>query len=355
MTSSVPRSGPSDFRRELSTRQLCWRRKSSVDQRTFARTVRGQEHFLDLAFPPESWRDNLWPGVRAEVDRQLRRGIQVHQWKNHLLSSWAACSNLYLPFDNAEGLELLAGFLRRDVAPALARIDRVELEYAAEESDALHPSKLLGEAGGRRGSGQTSPDLAFLGELESGEAMALLVESKLTERNFYPCSHLKPTNPNLEPERCKRIADVVRSPGTMCHQNQSAPVGMGRRYWTILQEAANVAALDGLPHCPALHTGYQLLRQQALAEGFAASGRFGLVVSAVAYDARNAELISSLAESGVPDFRSGWGGLFRGKSHFRTWTHQAWVGWVREHGRSGQWGAWLKYVEERYGYGKEPQ
>ena len=354
----VPRTDPKNFRQELAARQLEWRRRQGpeVNQEPLVYTVRDRNRSLELAFPRDHWKDNLWPGVRTEVERQLRRDIKAHKWKNHLLSSWAACSNLYLPFStDVDGRALLTGFLRSEVTPGLARILRVELEYAVEESDDLHPSKLLGESGGGRGSGQTSPDLAFLGELESGGPAILLVESKLTEHSFYPCSHLKARNPNPEPQRCHRMGEVVRSPETMCHQNQSAPRGMGRRYWTVLQKAANVALLEGLPHCPALHAGYQLLRQHALAEGYAASGRFDLVISAVAYDERNDELISSLEGSGIPDFRSDWGGLFRGRSNFRSWTHQAWVRWVREHCDRDRWSEWLKYVAERYGYGRAPQ
>lgn len=60
---------------------------------------------------------------------------------------------------SAEGRELLAGFLGEVVASEIRTVDALYLEYA-EEGD-LCPTVLLGEPGGQRGSGQTSPDLAF--------------------------------------------------------------------------------------------------------------------------------------------------------------------------------------------------
>jgi len=86
--------------------------------------------------------------------------IQAHTGKHNLKSSWVLCANLYFPFGASEnGRGLLAGFLRKHVSGKISSVDSLHLEYAAEGE--LHPSTLLGESGGQRGSGQTSPDLAF--------------------------------------------------------------------------------------------------------------------------------------------------------------------------------------------------
>ena len=97
---------------------------------------------------------------------------------------------------------------------------------------------------------------------------------------------------------------------------------------------------------------HQLLRQQALADGIAASGRYNLVVSRVAYDSRNEALIGCLREMGVDDFSTGWGPLFAGRASFATFMHQQWVTWVRQHDLNGRWAGWLAYVSERYGYSR---
>ena len=101
--------------------------------------------------------------------------------------------------------------------------------------------------------------------------------------------------------------------------------------------------------CPAASGGYQLFRQQALAEGIAASGKYELVVSCVAMDERNEDLRTCLASTGIPDIRQ-WGKLFKGKASFAVFTHQEWVRWVAAHGDRDQWGEWLRYVDERYGF-----
>ena len=109
-------------------------------------------------------------------------------------------------------------------------------------------------------------------------------------------------------------------------------------------------ALTSLPHCPAMRHGYQLFRQQALAEGTAQSGRYDLVVSAVAVDGRNDALDAALSRSGIDGLKR-WGTVFKGSAQFAVFTHQQWVGWVQEHDTEGKWSDWLSYVRSRYGLG----
>lgn len=70
------------------------------------------------------------------------------------------------------------------------------------------------------------------------------------------------------------------------------------------------------------------------------------MVSAVAYDARNERLINCLRTTGLDDFRE-WGSLFRGKSAFKTFTHQEWFQWVKDN-HKGKWEGWIDYVDRRY-------
>ena len=99
-----------------------------------------------------------------------------------------------------------------------------------------------------------------------------------------------------------------------------------------------------------LGAGYQLLRQQALAEGCAQSGRYGRVASCVAYDARNRTLIGCLRDQGITDFRTGWGPLFQGLAPFVSFSHQEWVAWVAANDHAGMWQEWLAYVTVRYDF-----
>ena len=135
---------------------------------------------------------------------------------------------------------------------------------------------------------------------------------------------------------------LLADPGR-CHQ-----ASWGRQYWERLYDAIDAGAFAGLPCCPASRAGYQLLRQQALAEALAHTGRYGFVVSAVALDARNVGLARSLKSSGLPDVRD-WGRLFRGRASFAVFTHQDWVTWVRARDPEGSWRAWAGWIAERYG------
>lgn len=92
------------------------------------------------------------------------------------------------------------------------------------------------------------------------------------------------------------------------------------------------------------------MRQHALAEGIASSGKYDLVVSCLPLDERNEPLQRCPRSTGLEDVRK-WGDLFPGKAEFKTFSHQQWVSWVREHDGDGEWAGWLKYVEARYEYG----
>ena len=105
--------------------------------------------------------------------------------------------------------------------------------------------------------------------------------------------------------------------------------------------------LAAMPCCPAARRGYQLFRQTALAEGIARSGKYDLTVSAVALDERNEGLNRCLRKLGLSDLR-GWETVFRGRAMFAVFTHQQWVGWVREHDREGRWREWQCWIRDRY-------
>ncbi len=73
----------------------------------------------------------------------------------------------------------------------------------------------------------------------------------------------------------------------------------------------NIEAFSKLTCCPAAEAGYQRLRQQALTQGIANSGKYGCVVSCVAMDFRNEKLLTCLKSTGIADVRD-WGKLFIG-------------------------------------------
>ncbi len=338
-----------NFDQWMNRHQIEWR-KANV---TSKESGRWQGRQYPWILPAVSWEEGLWPGIRTGSDNSLpaylrTKAVQKHGGVHNLKSSWVLCANLYFPFrGTTDGKALFASFLKNRVGTEIDSLEEIELEYAEDKHSALHPSRLLGEEGGTRGANQTSPDL---GLLVNGGRGLVLVENKLTEKSFYECSAWRHKgssrrNGNPDPDRCKRPAEVVKDHANQCHQ-----AAWGRRYWEHLVTVVDEEVLARLPHCPAMRHGYQLFRQQALAEGTAQSGQYDLVVSALAVDERNDELDVALKRSGIDGLRQ-WGRLFKGRAQFAVFTHQQWVGWVQEHDTDGRWSDWLSYVHSRYGLG----
>jgi hypothetical protein len=298
--------------------------------------------------PKRIWEESLWEGIRQGLPVYLKqKRVQPHTGVNNLLSSWVQCANLYFPIRSNQTLKtLMAEFLRQKVSDQIIEIEEVELEFAFDAKDELNPSTLLGETDGSRGANQTSPDVAFLVKTKDGQGI-VLTECKYTEKSFYKCSALttkgssrREGNPN--PKRCFELASKANYKKT-CHQTV-----WGRKYWDHLNLSSKGKQI--LIHCPAANGGYQLFRQQALAEGIMQSGKFSLVATSVAFDSRNDTLKNSLKRTGIADFQTDWGNIFDGKATFKTWTHQEWVQFVRANQQNGQFNHWLGYLEGRYGY-----
>lgn len=338
------------FAEEMRVSQIRWRRAHLSNQIPGRQNGREYDHIL----PWDEWELNVWPGMAKTAGMTLpdylnEQRIRKHTGSHNLLSSWVLTANLYFPFRGPQGRRLLAGFLHDTLAQEVRDVSGLELEYESPDP-ALTPMRLLGETDGSRGAGQTSPDVAFEVDTLHGPGV-ILVESKFTEHNFYPCSGRKKNpsgrTPNPDPSRCLDAAAVASHPDKLCH----LPT-WGRRYWNHLAPVSHMPSMRALKSCPAAFGAYQLFRQQALAEGLATSGRYSLVVSAVAFDARNSRLMTSSARtSGIQEIRSDWAGLFNGRARFAVFTHQDWVSWVEEHSPR-PWHDWLKYMRERYGLGE---
>ena len=340
-----PRSARS-FDRQMNRAQTVWRETNVATREQGLQNGKRRPWIL----PKDHWREGLWPGIRPGSEPDLEKylgdaAVQKHQGVHNLKSSWVVCANLY--FAHSADTEILAGFLARSVDPRIARVHAVELEWAEEPP--LDPASLLGEPDGRRGAGQTSPDVAFLVELTDGGRGLVMTEVKFTEHSFYGCAGRKRENGNLRPERCLSARNILEDPAGHCHLvNWAKGRRRNRRYWEHLPFTE--AAKERLRSCPAATSGYQLLRQHALAEAIAKSGTYDLVYSAFAYDARNDVLLGSMRTAGVPDITRDWGDLFDGRARSASFSHQQWVDWVRENDHGDRWSDWIDWVTERYGY-----
>ncbi|MDD5510357.1 MAG: hypothetical protein PHI12_06090 [Dehalococcoidales bacterium] len=309
----------------------------------------------DYILPANQWLLGIWEPVRDSLDDYLVSDeVQANEGKHNLKSSWVQCANLFFPFRYDPHMRyMLRSFLKRELNLDISTIDAVELEYAAPGR--LAPKHLLNERG-KRGSGQTSPDIAILFSCVDGSSGIYLIENKYTEHHFYGCSAAKKTiskehlqqglKPNPDSTRCRNVKGLVDNPSGYCHQ-----IAWGRKYWSILADSIEKDAWRSLPYCPAFRDGYQLLRQQALAQGIAESGLFEYVYSGVTFDERNTELVQCLSDLGRSDFTTDWPKLFNDNSkvRFHSFTHQDFVSWISR-SRSTYIREWSKYVKERYDY-----
>lgn len=339
------------FDKQAESYQIYWRKKYNLAKGKWGwQNGVQREHIL----PASRWLLGVWQPIRNPLDEYVRvSGIQPNTGKHNLKSSWTQCANLFFLFRYYPDMKrIFAGFLSQQLDLRVTDIEALEFEYAAPGN--LEPRRLLGEVGGMRGSMQTSPDVAVLFGCEDGKSGIYLIENKYIEHSFYNCSGAEKTQskmhskrglpPNDYPERCLDVVGVFRNPEKMCQQE-----AWHRKYWSILGDTVNEQFLNTCGHCPALTGGYQLFRQQALAQGIVESGLFDYVVSGVAYDCRNDALISCLRKVAMSNFVDDWPQLFNTSVKFHCFTHQDLVSYVKQSTNSTAM-KWAKYVTERYGY-----
>lgn len=339
------------FNEEAEQYQNQWRNKN-IDPEVPLGSQKGVRYFHIL--PAEQWELGLWEPIRKPITDYISvSGIQSNRGKNNLKSSWSQCANLFFPFRCCNGMaDMLVSFLERQLNLGITSVELIEFEYAAPGN--LEPKRLLGETGGKRGSRQTSPDLAVLFGCNNGRSGIYLIENKYTEHNFYNCSGAENLSVerqsefsqpiNLNPKRCLNYMRVLSNPDAECQQ-----ILWQRKYWKLLKEHINISMVRPDIHCPALNGGYQLFRQQALAQGIANAGIFDHVVSGVAYDSRNTALINCLKSIGIDSFATGWEELFNTNVVSHCFTHQDYVSWIKR-SKNLDIQNWAKYVTERYNY-----
>jgi hypothetical protein len=329
-----------DFRNEQIQLQLSWRKKQNISKENGSQNGKVR----DWIIPRAEWKKTIWTELEDSLDNYLiKENVQHHTGVHNLLSSWILCSNLYFgTYVDDNFKELFRQFLEIKLETNIDKINEIYLEFALEGD--LNPDNLLGEPNGKRGSGQTSPDVA-VSYTTDGKKNLILIECKYTEHSFYNCSgRKKKTNsgllPNPNPERCL-IKETITDFSNNCHQ-----IIWGRKYWDYLEISKYGENI--LTKCPSSIGGYQLVRQQALAEGIQRSGQFNKVFSCVAYDGRNEHLMSSMTLTGIASIKENFKKLFNLKSDFIIWEHQEWVKYVKNNGKGKFEEEWVKYINERY-------
>jgi hypothetical protein len=337
-----------NFSDDQKKEMVKWRKTNIASDKNGFQNGKDYDHIIPKTGINAHFQDVLHKSIAKILPIYLKEnGIHPHTGTHNLVSSWVLAANLYFPIRNNKVLQnLMVEFLKKKVSDQITELTNIELEFAFPQNNPSHPSQLLGESDGSRGSGQTSPDVAFLVKTKQGKGL-VLTECKYTEHSFYGCSARKIDKQknrinNPYPGRCiQKINDCDYK--SVCHQTI-----WGRKYLSLINFSEFGKTI--LKRCPAATAGYQLLRQQALAEGIAQSGQYSLVASSVAFDNRNVDLRHCLNTTGITDFQTEWAGIFDGMAIFKTWTHQEWVQFVRDNQSNGEHNDWLGYMEARYGY-----
>lgn len=223
----------------------------------------------------------------------------------------------------------------------MSEIASFDLEFA--DPPPYDQGTLLGETGGRRGAGMTSPDVGIRHRDRDGSRGVVLIEVKYTETGFGTCSEYRRLAGSQDRARCLDLGALVAGMED-CPYRAS-----GRRYIEAIRDAmrATDAALPDV--CPAASGAYQILRQQALAESLVAEGAYQHATSVVAYPVRNHELTTALNRISSGEFTlQQWGTLFGGGSTFSSFLHEHFVDFIE--GLDGPlWTRrWLQYTRERY-------
>jgi hypothetical protein len=319
-----------EFRKEQEDLQIKWRE----NQNNISKELGSQK---DKKFPyivlKEEWLETVWDDLRCYLSSYLKAEKRPrHSGSHNLLSSWILCSNLYFGTrNNSNQRELFKNFLENKLGIKIDKIDDIHLEFVLPGK--LSPKKLLGEPGR---TGQTTPDLAI--EFTSYEKKGLiLVESKYTEHNFYVCS-AKKEGENWKECIKKELMNKIKK----CFIQEE----WNRKYWEYL-DISNYG-LNKLKCCPAFTGGYQIVRQQALAEGILKSKEYENVWSCIAYDGRNENLMKCMKRIGINSIEDEWEKIFNLKTKFSIWKHQEWVEYVEKNGKGLFEKKWVKYIKDRY-------
>jgi hypothetical protein len=219
--------------------------------------------------------------------------------------------------------------LQNKIKIKIDSIKEIHLEFKLPGN--LSPKTLLGEPGG---TGQTTPDLAI--EFNSnGKESLILVECKYTEHNFYYCPARRKNKESYK--ICLNNKIFTKK----CFLNKR-----GRKYWEYVH--ISEYGLKEMKYCPAYVGGYQIFRQQALAEGIKKKGNYENVWSCIAYDGRNESIVKRMKRVGIDLIKNEWENLFELKTKFSTWEHQEWINFVRINCSESE-KDWLNYILERYG------
>ena len=206
------------------------------------------------------WKDGIYPEYRRLLESAiLNDPIALDDQIHHLRSSQAFAFNLFLPF--RQNPKLLSGLISSLVGEDLT-VDEVHFEWVPPPSVLVEPDNYV-----------TAVDVALWVRLSNGGRAVLLLEVKLSERNFSHCGGYHSPN-NDRPDVCQSASALFGDPGN-CYLIRSAKAettGRIRRYWEIFARRSGSLAqafpnVDTTGGCPFANDMNQPMRNLAIAFG----------------------------------------------------------------------------------------
>ncbi len=218
----------------------------------------------------DHWTDGIFSAYRGLAAAAIRADhVRLHRQAAHLRSSQAFALNLFLPF--REGPRALLSEAVSDLVGSRLRIDRVQFEW-------VPPGRLLGEIAGDRPVGDepaTASDVVLWGRMQFQRRVAVLLEVKLSEREFTACGG-RTSWGNRRKDVCRSARLFMHDPNA-CYLRRPVYQRRDRRYWEIfagsfesVHKAFPNADLDG--PCPFAYDMQQPTRNLAIARGLEQDG-----------------------------------------------------------------------------------
>lgn len=254
--------------------------------------------------------------------------FKFHKFFNHMVSSQAACINLFLPLMQYPDK---AAEVLRAVKKDLVRIDTDTLDNGFQLEFWDKETKLLNDHTVAAG---TDADIAIAYYTNKEETRLWLIEHKLSESEFTTCGGAKSKGRKNGNYSCDSIADILENPG-LCYYHG----GCGYKYWDIMLDHPDVFLVENMVShgsCPFIGGLNQLWRNMLLALAIENSSEwpFERVYFSVVHHPGNTYLKSS-----TDDFIS----LIGCKERFFSFTSDIVV-----NAAQGEFGEWVKWYRELY-------
>jgi hypothetical protein len=219
----------SPFQQTLYVHLINWKWKHNIPE---PGDYRGQEY--DAILPAAVTKD--LPGIYGPVQQILRQHhrknpFRLHQHFNHMASSQAANVNLFLPVLHHPAANQILNRIKPDfVSLATDHLDHGYcLEFWGGNFGPDRSSR--GPLGDKSGSHGTDSDIAIAYRNFAGELCLWLIEHKLSEREFTPCSGPGSKDRDKARHACTNaFAETLRNKHTCFHHDFRK-----RKYWEITE------------------------------------------------------------------------------------------------------------------------